>query len=56
MIDAFALAGSPDECIEMIDALTESGVSHVALGIMDVAGQDVRQQIRLVGEKILPHF
>lgn len=56
MIDAFALVGSPEECIAKIEEMTKTGVSHVALGIMDLAGADVRHQVKLVGEKILPHF
>ena len=56
MTEAFAIAGSPRECVAKIESMERVGVSHLAAGILDPRIEDVRRQIRLVARKILPHF
>lgn len=49
-----AIVGTPEECIEQIAAIFESGVTHLSLG--GPLGPDVRQAIDLIGARILPAF
>ncbi|HJX23454.1 MAG TPA: 5,10-methylenetetrahydromethanopterin reductase [Candidatus Bathyarchaeia archaeon] len=56
MTEAFAIAGSPRECVTKIESMEKVGVSHLAAGILDPKIEDARRQIRLVAKKILPHF
>ena len=46
------IAGTPEDCIEAIQSYREAGCSHVML---ELWGDDRREQIRLFGERVLPH-
>ena len=46
------IAGTPAECIEAIEEYKDAGCSHVML---ELWGADRVEQIRLFGEKVLPH-
>jgi 5,10-methylenetetrahydromethanopterin reductase len=46
------IAGTPAECIEAIEEYKAAGCSHVML---ELWGANRLQQIRLFGEKVLPH-
>src|SRR5436190_9488739 len=46
------IAGTPSDCIEAIEEYRAAGCSHVML---ELWGADRHEQIRLFGEKVLPH-
>lgn len=46
------IAGTPDECIAAIEEYKAAGCSHVML---ELWGENRLEQIRLFGEKVLPH-
>jgi alkanesulfonate monooxygenase SsuD/methylene tetrahydromethanopterin reductase-like flavin-dependent oxidoreductase (luciferase family) len=46
------IAGTPTDCIEAIEEYKDAGCTHVML---ELWGEDRREQIRLFGEKVLPH-
>jgi 5,10-methylenetetrahydromethanopterin reductase len=54
MIDAFAVCGTPEQCIEKIDGLFKTGISHFVTG--SPLGPNIRSSIKLFGVEILPHF
>jgi 5,10-methylenetetrahydromethanopterin reductase len=47
------IAGTPDDCIAAIEEYREAGCTHVML---ELWGADRHEQIRLFGERVLPHF
>jgi 5,10-methylenetetrahydromethanopterin reductase len=47
------IAGTPDECIAAIEEYRDAGCTHVML---ELWGDDRHEQIRLFGERVLPHF
>ena len=47
------IAGTPDECIAAIEEYRDAGCSHVML---ELWGERRHEQIRLFGDRVLPHF
>ena len=47
------IAGTPEDCIAAIEEYREAGCTHVML---ELWGERRHEQIRLFGEKVLPHF
>jgi len=47
------IAGTPSDCIAAIEEYRDAGCTHVML---ELWGADRHEQIRLFGEKVLPHF
>jgi len=47
------IAGTPDDCIAAIEEYREAGCTHVML---ELWGDRRHDQIRLFGERVLPHF
>jgi 5,10-methylenetetrahydromethanopterin reductase len=47
------IAGTPNDCIEAIERFRAAGCDHIML---ELWGDDRAEQIRLFGEKVLPHF
>jgi 5,10-methylenetetrahydromethanopterin reductase len=47
------IAGTPDDCIAAIEEYRDAGCTHVMLELWGDARHD---QIRLFGERVLPHF
>jgi 5,10-methylenetetrahydromethanopterin reductase len=47
------IAGTPEDCIAAIEEYREAGCTHVML---ELWGEDRHEQIRLFGERVLPHF
>ena len=47
------IAGTPADCIAAIEEYRDAGCTHVML---ELWGDDRHDQIRLFGEKVLPHF
>jgi 5,10-methylenetetrahydromethanopterin reductase len=54
MIDVFAVAGTPDMCIERIAELKKIGIGQFVVG--SPIGPNVKTAIDIVGSKIIPHF
>jgi 5,10-methylenetetrahydromethanopterin reductase len=47
------IAGTPEDCIAAIEEYRDAGCTHVML---ELWGADRHDQIRLFGERVLPHF
>jgi 5,10-methylenetetrahydromethanopterin reductase len=47
------IAGTPGDCIAAIEEYVDAGCTHVML---ELWGADRHEQIRLFGERVLPHF
>ncbi len=47
------IAGTPSDCIQAIEEYRDAGCTHVML---ELWGEKRHQQIRLFGDKVLPHF
>ena len=47
------IAGTPDDCIAAIEEYREAGCTHMML---ELWGANRHDQIRLFGERVLPHF
>jgi 5,10-methylenetetrahydromethanopterin reductase len=47
------IAGTPDDCIRAIEEYRDAGCTHVML---ELWGERRHEQIRLFGERVLPHF
>jgi 5,10-methylenetetrahydromethanopterin reductase len=47
------IAGTPEDCIAAIEDYRDAGCTHVML---ELWGDDRHEQIRLFGERVLPHF
>jgi 5,10-methylenetetrahydromethanopterin reductase len=47
------IAGTPDDCLRAIEAYLDAGCTHVML---ELWGEDRLGQLRLFGERVLPHF
>jgi 5,10-methylenetetrahydromethanopterin reductase len=47
------IAGTPSDCIAAIEEYRDAGCTHVML---ELWGEKRHEQIRLFGEKVLPHF
>ena len=49
-----AIHGSPDECISQLERLDRAGIDVAMIG--SPLGPDPKESIRIIGEKIIPHF
>jgi 5,10-methylenetetrahydromethanopterin reductase len=47
------IAGTPSDCIDAIEEYRDAGCTHVML---ELWGAKRHEQLRLFGEKVLPHF
>jgi alkanesulfonate monooxygenase SsuD/methylene tetrahydromethanopterin reductase-like flavin-dependent oxidoreductase (luciferase family) len=47
------IAGTPDDCVRAIEEYRDAGCTHVMLELWGVRRHE---QIRLFGERVLPHF
>ena len=47
------IAGTPADCIAAIEEYRDAGCTHVML---ELWGEERHDQIRLFGERVLPHF
>ncbi|MCW4049517.1 MAG: 5,10-methylenetetrahydromethanopterin reductase [Candidatus Bathyarchaeota archaeon] len=54
MINAFAVCGTPEECVSKIDEILKMGVTHFVTG--SPLGPDKKNAINLFGKEVLPHF
>ena len=57
MVDRFCVLGSPQNCIDKLRELEKIGVSRFCVYLVGLESQDeIREQIVLWGEKIIPEF
>jgi 5,10-methylenetetrahydromethanopterin reductase len=54
MIDAFSLAGTPEEIIEKIERQRSAGVTHIVFG--QPLGKDVERAMETIGKEVIPAF
>lgn len=54
MLDKFAIAGDPPDVIRQVEAMIAGGATRVEFGTPH--GIDSATGIRLIGERVLPHF
>ena len=54
MIEAFCIAGTPDECNEKITRLLKAGITQFVVG--SPICSNVRNSIDLISEQVIPHF
>jgi len=54
MIDAFAICGTPEKCVEKISQLSKIGVTQVVAG--SPIGPNMRKSINMIATEIFPHF
>lgn len=54
MLNAFAICGTPEECIQKIDELSKVGVTQLVCG--SPLGRNIPEAIKLIGKTILPEF
>ncbi|TFF95833.1 5,10-methylenetetrahydromethanopterin reductase [Candidatus Thorarchaeota archaeon] len=54
MIEAFAIVGRPDDCVQRIKELIDTGVTHFIAG--SPIGPDKIKAIKILGQKVIPHF
>ncbi|MFA5366039.1 MAG: 5,10-methylenetetrahydromethanopterin reductase [Candidatus Bathyarchaeia archaeon] len=54
MIEAFAIAGTPDQCNEKIARLLKAGITQFVVG--SPIGPNVRKSIDLISESVIPQF
>jgi 5,10-methylenetetrahydromethanopterin reductase len=47
------IAGTPEDCVAAIEEYRDAGCTHVML---ELWGENRHEQIRLFGERVLPHF
>jgi len=54
MIDAFSICGDPDQCVEQVDELFKTGITHFITG--SPLGPSKKKSINLFGHEVMPHF
>ncbi|KXA94672.1 methylene-tetrahydromethanopterin reductase [candidate division MSBL1 archaeon SCGC-AAA259E19] len=54
MIDAFALYGTPEECVERIESLKDRGVTQIVAG--SPIGPDKKESMKVISDKIMLVF
>jgi 5,10-methylenetetrahydromethanopterin reductase len=56
MLEAFSIAGDIDYCIEKLEMLKKTGLTQIILANVDFVHENVKKQLELIGEEILPRF
>ncbi|MEE9585609.1 MAG: hypothetical protein V3W09_01765, partial [Nitrososphaerales archaeon] len=54
MVDAFAIYGTPDVCVDKIEQLIKMGVTLFITG--SPIGPKIHKSIELFSKEVLPHF
>lgn len=54
MVDSFAVAGTPNECIEKIATIIKTGATQIVAG--SPIGPNIRRSINILTTQIIPHF
>lgn len=56
MVEKFAIAGTSEDCVRKIKALTDIGINQVLLWQQKAVGQDIKHVMRIVAKEIIPKF
>ncbi len=54
VVEAFSIAGTPDDCVEKIKALGKVGVTQIVTGMP--LGKSKTDAIKLIKKNVIPHF
>lgn len=54
MINAFSIAGTPQECVEMLDKLVKTGVTQIVFG--SPIGKDKKAALELIASEVISHI
>ncbi|MCS7110645.1 MAG: 5,10-methylenetetrahydromethanopterin reductase [Ignisphaera sp.] len=54
MIDAFSIAGTPSECVEVLERLVKLGVTQIVFG--SPIGKDKKGALEIVASDVIPHL
>ncbi|MBU6996469.1 MAG: 5,10-methylenetetrahydromethanopterin reductase [Theionarchaea archaeon] len=54
VVEAFSIAGTPEDCVEKIDALGKAGVTQIVTGMP--LGKSKTDAIKLIKKEVIPHF
>jgi len=54
VVEAFSIAGTPDDCVEKIEALGKVGVTQIVTGMP--LGKSKTDAIKLIRKNVIPHF
>ncbi len=54
MVEAFAIVGNPEYCIQCMEELRKTGVTHFVAG--SPLGPDKINAIKMIGQHVIPHF
>ncbi|MFQ5892455.1 MAG: 5,10-methylenetetrahydromethanopterin reductase [Candidatus Methanofastidiosia archaeon] len=54
VVDAFSIAGNPEDCVEKISELSKVGVSQIVMGMP--LGKSKVDAMKLIKKEIIPHF
>lgn len=54
VVEAFSIAGTPEDCVEKIRALEKVGVTQIVTGMP--LGKSKTDAIKLIKENVIPHF
>lgn len=54
VVEAFSIAGTPDDCVERIEALGKVGVTQIVTGMP--LGKSKTDAIKLIKKNVIPHF
>ncbi|MGD2072773.1 MAG: 5,10-methylenetetrahydromethanopterin reductase [Candidatus Thorarchaeota archaeon] len=54
VVEAFSIAGTPEDCVEKIEALGKVGVTQIVTGMP--LGKSKTDAIKLIRKEVIPHF
>ncbi|MBU7042613.1 MAG: 5,10-methylenetetrahydromethanopterin reductase [Theionarchaea archaeon] len=54
VVEAFSIAGTPEDCVEKIEALGKVGVTQIVTGMP--LGKSKTDAIKLIKKNVIPHF
>jgi len=54
VVEAFSIAGTPEDCVEKIEALGKAGVTQIVTGMP--LGKSKTDAIKLIKKNVIPHF
>ena len=56
VVQAFCVAGSPQDCIKAIEDRVEAGAREINLGFLSGDSQGLYRQMGLFASQVMPHF
>jgi 5,10-methylenetetrahydromethanopterin reductase len=54
VVEAFSIAGTPEDCVEKIETLGKVGVTQIVTGMP--LGKSKTDAIKLIKDEVIPHF